>query len=76
MADCDSVIRLRQVGEGLHGQYWQSAMARALGVSRFSIYRWLSGQRKPPADLDARLMAITTAAAAGAAKLTSEIAKG
>ncbi len=75
MADCTSTPnRLRHVGTQLFGRYWQNALARALGVSRHTLYRWLRGERTPPADLDARLMSITTAAAAGAARLTSEIA--
>ncbi len=34
------------VGERLYGARWQSALARALGVSDRTVRRWLAGDRR------------------------------
>lgn len=34
---------LRSVGEALYGDYWQSALARDLGVASRTVRRWAAG---------------------------------
>jgi hypothetical protein len=34
---------LRRVGEALYGDYWQSILARNLGISRRTMQRWAAG---------------------------------
>jgi hypothetical protein len=61
----------------MFGARWHAPMSRALGVNRSTLWRWLTGASAVPADIDARLLSIATAAAAeaaaGAAKLSAEI---
>jgi hypothetical protein len=38
---------LRHVAPLLYGPTWQSALARALGVSLRNVQRWASGEREP-----------------------------
>ncbi len=47
--------RLREVGQRLHGERWQTALSRDLGVSDRRVRQWLEGQRVPEgiwADLE------------------------
>jgi hypothetical protein len=39
---------LRWVGEALHGEHWQSALARQLDISFRTIQRWIAGQNPVP----------------------------
>lgn len=48
-------------------------LARALAVHKSTLWRWLAGTRPIPSDIDARLLAVTTATAAAAAKAGAEI---
>lgn len=41
---------LTKVGELIHGEYWQAAMARELQVNRRTITRWLQ-QESPVPDV-------------------------
>lgn len=69
--------RIETEGRRMFGPRWHAAMSRALGVNRSTLWRWLSGESAMPADIDARLMKVATAAAAeaaaGAARLSAEI---
>jgi hypothetical protein len=38
---------LERVGEVLYGPFWQTEIARDLGVSRRSIQRWRVGDHRP-----------------------------
>jgi ribosomal protein S4 len=39
---------LRQAGEALHGQQWQTPLARDLNVADRTLRRWLNGETVPP----------------------------
>lgn len=43
--------QLKQAGELLYGNQWQSDLARAINVDSRRIRQWLSGQRPIPAGL-------------------------
>ncbi|RLZ10817.1 transcriptional regulator [Acinetobacter sp. 2JN-4] len=43
--------QLRQAGELLYGNQWQSDLARAINVDSRRIRQWLSGQRAVPEGL-------------------------
>ena len=49
---------LRAVGEALYGQWWQTDMADALGVSARAVRRWLAGDASLPEDIGPRLRAV------------------
>lgn len=38
---------LRRTGEALYGERWQSALARALGVSDRRVRAWAAGEGEP-----------------------------
>lgn len=38
---------LRRTGEALYGERWQSALARALGVSDRRVRAWAAGEGQP-----------------------------
>jgi len=38
---------LRRAGTLLFGQAWQPELARALGINRRTIERWMAGSREP-----------------------------
>lgn len=38
---------LREAGEALYGERWQSDLARALGVEVRTVQRWATGDRTP-----------------------------
>ena len=38
---------LRQVGEALYGERWQTPLSRALGVGDRTVRRWVSGEDRP-----------------------------
>jgi hypothetical protein len=46
---------LRTAGLALHGEWWQQAIARDLGVSPRTVRRWVAGDTRPPVDLGDRL---------------------
>jgi len=54
---------LASAGRLLFGGQWQSPLARALGVNRRTIQRWLSGTETPrdPDYIQARLRALLKA---------------
>jgi hypothetical protein len=39
---------LDQIGQALHGQQWQTALARDLDVADRTVRRWLAGQSAMP----------------------------
>lgn len=39
--------RLREIGQRLHGERWQTALARDLGVRDHRVRQWLKGQPVP-----------------------------
>lgn len=47
---------LALVGRALHGERWQSGLARSLGVSGRQMRRWVAGDAPVPADLRERLL--------------------
>lgn len=49
---------LRATGEALFGPLWQSDLARALGVDRKTIQRWLKGTYAMPDELRFRIARI------------------
>jgi transposase-like protein len=40
--------QLEQIGQALHGQQWQSALARDLDVADRTVRRWLAGESAVP----------------------------
>jgi hypothetical protein len=40
--------QLEQIGHALHGQQWQSALARDLDVADRTVRRWLAGESSVP----------------------------
>ena len=44
----DQIALLREAGESLYGEQWQSAVARDLGVADRSVRRWLAGVHNIP----------------------------
>jgi transposase-like protein len=50
--------RLRILGEALHGERWQNAVARDLGINSRQVHRWVSGQYEPHDGHIADLVAI------------------
>ena len=55
--------RLSHAGRAIHGDDWQSPMARALGVNGRHLRRWVSGDRPIPAWVDDALVEILNQAA-------------
>jgi hypothetical protein len=49
---------LREIGEALYGERWQSEMARKLEVEDRAIRRWLTEQNVIPAGVWASLLEI------------------
>lgn len=47
---------LRQVGGALHGERWQTPLARELGVSDRTVRRWLAGDAVVPTGLCGAIM--------------------
>lgn len=47
---------LREIGEALYGEEWQSDLARAVGVTSRTVRRWLAGDRGTPDWLDNALL--------------------
>jgi hypothetical protein len=45
----------RRVGEALYGVYWQSDIARDLGVADRTVRRWASGHCTIPAGVSTEL---------------------
>lgn len=39
---------LRDIGEALYGQAWQTALADALGVNQRTVRRWAAGTAEMP----------------------------
>jgi len=33
---------LRHIGQKVYGEYWRNELAKALGVSRVTVWRWLT----------------------------------
>lgn len=60
--------RIRLVGEFIHGTSFVTPLARDLCITRMTLHRWLKwvdsaeeqapGARKPPADIDQRLLSL------------------
>lgn len=44
-----SAEALRTIGEALWADHWRTPMARALGVTERTIWRWANGQNPTPA---------------------------
>lgn len=47
MAESLSPELLRQVGEALYGEQWQTELARALDVNNRTVRRWVAGTWEP-----------------------------
>jgi hypothetical protein len=56
--------RLSSAGRAIHGDDWQSPMARALAISDRHLRRWVSGEQPVPAWVDASLERILHKSAA------------
>jgi transcriptional regulator with XRE-family HTH domain len=61
---------IRRVGETLFADGWVTPLAKALGVSRKTLYQW---QRDPPADIAARLLAAAKAERVQLGKFVREV---
>jgi hypothetical protein len=48
--------RLAAVGEAIYGEWWQTQVARELGISARHVRRWLSGAAPIPERVEAALM--------------------
>lgn len=49
---------LCEIGEQLHGNRWQRALARTLNVNERTVRRWASGETVIPPTVEAELFAI------------------
>ena len=53
------IENLTRAGELLYGPTcWKAQIARDLGVAPRTVASWIAGERRPPADLDDRLVAL------------------
>lgn len=43
-----TVDLLAEIGRTVHGEYWQGALSRDLGINRQTILRWLTGRTPLP----------------------------
>lgn len=66
---------LRQVGEALYGERWQTPLAADLDVSDRTVRRWLDGSRAMPAALPAELHRLVTYRIATLQVLAAELRK-
>jgi transcriptional regulator with XRE-family HTH domain len=48
--------RLTLVGRTLFGTAWRAKLAEALGISRSTLWQWLSDRGKSKVDIDAELI--------------------
>lgn len=63
---------LALVGRALHGERWQSGLARSLGVSGRQVRRWVAGDAPLPADLRERLSAVLMAQLVAIARIAAD----
>jgi hypothetical protein len=54
----DQIALLREAGEALYGDLWQSAVARDLGVADRSVRRWIAGVHGIPPGIWGELSGI------------------
>jgi hypothetical protein len=47
---------LTAAGRALHGEFWQTALSRDLGVSKMSVRRWHGGYREIPDSVEADII--------------------
>ena len=64
---------LRQAGEALYGDRWQSPLSRDLGVTDRTMRNWTSGRHEAPGDLFDRLLGLLKSRGESVTKLTSTI---
>lgn len=64
---------LRQAGEALYGDRWQSPLSRDLGVTDRTMRNWMSGRHEAPADLFDRLLGLLKSRGESVSKLTLTI---
>lgn len=64
---------LRQAGEALYGDRWQSPLSRDLGVTDRTMRNWTSGRHEAPADIFDRLLGLLKSRGESVSKLTSTI---
>lgn len=60
---------LRRVGEALHGERWQSPLARDLGVAVRTVQRWAAGDSPIPPGLWSDLCRVLVGRAGAIAEL-------
>jgi hypothetical protein len=65
---------LEQIGLALHGQQWQSALARDLDVADRTIRRWLAGESAVPRGAMDELRQLCLQRSAELATLAGQIA--
>jgi DNA-binding transcriptional regulator YiaG len=67
---------LAQAGRLLHGDLWQSPLARDLGVSERTMRYWIAAEdRQPPAGIRADLVKLLKKRSADAAKFAAALEK-
>jgi transposase-like protein len=53
-----NIDRLRILGKALHGERWQQAVARDLGIDKRQVNRWVRGDYSPHEGHIADLIAL------------------
>ncbi len=69
-------VLLDQIGKALHGQQWQTALARDLDVADRTVRRWLSGESAMPRGALDELRQLCLKRSAELAELSGKIETG
>jgi len=64
---------LRKIGQTLHGDRWQSPLARDLGVNDRTLRRWVAGEWPIPDRITTELSALLDKRAAQATNLANQL---
>ncbi|NJR79344.1 hypothetical protein [Sphingomonas corticis] len=64
---------LRQAGEALYGERWQTPLSRDLGVTDRTMRNWAAGRHDVPADVPDKLLRILRQRGDSMARLAARI---
>jgi len=64
MENTEKITLIREIGEVIYGERWQSALARDLGISDRTVRHWIRGVNSPRPGVYVDLSRIALEAAA------------
>lgn len=64
---------LRQAGEALYGERWQTPLSRDLGVTDRTMRNWAAGRHEVPVDVPDKLLTILRKRGDSMARLAARI---